>query len=104
MVRQSKKLDIRLKRACLPSSADDGVRVLVGRLWPRGVRKSNAAIDRWLKEIVQARGLRRWFGHDPARWDEFQRRYKREPSGEANLPNELRDIEKRRAHALLFGR
>jgi hypothetical protein len=56
MVRQSKKLDIRLKRAYLPSSADDGVRVLVGRLWPRGVRKSNAAIDRWVKEIAPSTG------------------------------------------------
>jgi uncharacterized protein YeaO (DUF488 family) len=89
MVRQSKKFDIRLKRAYVPPSAEDGVRVLVDRLWPRGVRKSDAAIDRWAKEIAPSTELRRWFGHDPARWDEFQRCYKAELSGVATNPFDM---------------
>ena len=79
------KLDVRLKRAYLPPSPDDGVRVLVDRLWPRGVRKSDAAIDRWLKEVAPSTELRRWFGHDPSRWEEFGRRYRVELSRDAAL-------------------
>jgi uncharacterized protein YeaO (DUF488 family) len=65
MAKQSKKFDVRLKRAYLAPSPDDGVRVLVDRLWPRGVRKSDAAIDRWAKDVAPSTDLRRWFGHDP---------------------------------------
>ena len=67
--------NVGLKRAYLPASADDGKRVLVDRLWPRGVRKADAAIDLWLKDIAPSAKLRQWFGHDPARWPEFKRRY-----------------------------
>jgi uncharacterized protein YeaO (DUF488 family) len=84
------KLDVRLKRAYLPPSPDDGVRVLVDRLWPRGVRKSDAAIDRWLKEAAPSTELRGWFGHDPSRWEEFGRRYRAELSRDAAPLNELR--------------
>lgn len=66
---------IRTKRAYDPPDAGDGMRVLVDRLWPRGLKKENAAIDLWLKEAAPSAELRRWFGHDPARWDEFRRRY-----------------------------
>ncbi len=69
---------IRLKRAYEPAAAEDGVRVLVDRLWPRGIRKEDAAIDHWMKEIAPSAALRRWFGHDPARWPEFRRRYAEE--------------------------
>ncbi len=69
---------IKLKRAYDPPAADDGTRVLVDRLWPRGVKKANAAIDEWLKEIAPSAELRKWFGHDPERWVEFQRRYRSE--------------------------
>jgi uncharacterized protein YeaO (DUF488 family) len=102
MVKPSKRLDVRLKRAYLEPSPDDGVRVLVDRLWPRGVRKADAAIDRWVKEIAPSTGLRRWFGHDPGRWDEFQRRYKAELSQEGDLLNELRDIAKEGALTLVY--
>jgi uncharacterized protein YeaO (DUF488 family) len=102
MARQAKRFDIRLKRAYEPASAGDGVRVLVDRLWPRGLRKSEAAIDRWLKELAPSMELRRWFGHDPARWDEFQRRYKTELSKDAGLLNELRDIAKKHALTLVY--
>jgi len=102
MVTHARNLDIRLKRAYAPPSADDGVRVLVDRLWPRGVRKTDAAIDRWLKEVAPSTGLRRWFGHDPRRWDEFQRRYKAELTKDADLLGELRDIAKKGALTLVY--
>ena len=92
MTHAAAKLDIRLKRAYLPPSPKDGVRVLVDRLWPRGVRKADAAIDRWAKEVAPSTELRRWFGHDPSRWEEFRRRYKAELSHNAALMNELRAI------------
>ena len=59
--------DIRLKRAYQPAAADDGARILVDRLWPRGLKKSDAAIERWLKDIAPSTALRKWFAHDPAR-------------------------------------
>jgi uncharacterized protein YeaO (DUF488 family) len=102
VARQTKRFDIRLKRAYEPPADSDGVRVLVDRLWPRGIRKSDAAIDRWLKEIAPSTELRRWFGHDPARWDEFQRRYKAELSKDAGLLNELRDIAKKQVLTLVY--
>lgn len=67
--------DIKLKRAYLPPAPEDGVRVLIDRLWPRGVSKSEAAIDHWAKELAPSTELRQWFGHDPERWPEFRRRY-----------------------------
>jgi uncharacterized protein YeaO (DUF488 family) len=66
---------IALKRAYDPPDAADGTRVLVDRLWPRGVRKADAAIDHWAKDIAPSDELRKWFGHDPARWDGFRQRY-----------------------------
>jgi uncharacterized protein YeaO (DUF488 family) len=66
---------IRVKRVYDPPEPSDGLRVLVDRLWPRGLKKENAHIDLWLKEAAPSAELRRWFGHDPARWDEFRRRY-----------------------------
>jgi uncharacterized protein YeaO (DUF488 family) len=69
---------INLKRAYEPPESDDGFRVLVDRLWPWGVSKSAARIDLWLKEIAPRAARRRWFGHDPAKWSEFQARYFRE--------------------------
>lgn len=69
---------IQLKRAYEPAAASDGYRVLVERLWPRGLRKANAHIDEWLKDIAPSHELRRWFGHDRSRFSEFRDRYKRE--------------------------
>jgi uncharacterized protein YeaO (DUF488 family) len=69
---------IRLKRAYEKPSRDDGFRVLVERLWPRGVSKEEARLDLWLKDVAPSTQLRRWFGHDPARWKEFQQRYRAE--------------------------
>ena len=69
---------IKLKRAYEPPAPDDGTRILIDRLWPRGVKKADAAIDEWMKDIAPSTGLRKWFGHDPARWQEFRRRYQSE--------------------------
>ena len=69
---------IHLKRVYDPPAKEDGYRVLVDRLWPRGLRKDEARIDLWLKDIAPSAELRRWFGHDPDRWQEFKRRYFRE--------------------------
>jgi uncharacterized protein YeaO (DUF488 family) len=69
---------IRLKRAYEKPSRDDGSRILVERLWPRGLTKERAAVDLWLKEVAPSSDLRKWFGHDPARWDQFQKRYWKE--------------------------
>jgi uncharacterized protein YeaO (DUF488 family) len=66
---------IRIKRVYDPSEHADGTRFLVERLWPRGMKKEALQLDGWLKEVAPSDALRRWFGHDPAKWEEFQRRY-----------------------------
>lgn len=68
-------MDIQLKRAYDAAAPEDGTRVLVDRLWPRGVSKDEAHVDHWLKEVGPSTALRQWFGHDPAKWEEFRRRY-----------------------------
>jgi uncharacterized protein YeaO (DUF488 family) len=72
---------IKLKRAYEAPAEDDGLRVLVDRLWPRGVSKDSARIDLWAKEITPSTELRTWYGHDPARWAEFRKRYFQELDG-----------------------
>ncbi len=67
--------NVRLKRAYEPPASGDGARILIDRLWPRGMTKKAAAIDEWFKDIAPSTALRQWFGHDPARWQEFRRRY-----------------------------
>jgi uncharacterized protein YeaO (DUF488 family) len=67
--------DVYVKRAYDAPSPEDGTRVLVDRLWPRGLAKERARIDLWLREVAPSESLRRWYGHDPDKWDEFQRRY-----------------------------
>jgi uncharacterized protein YeaO (DUF488 family) len=69
---------IQLKRVYEEPSDKDGMRVLVERLWPRGLTKERAAVDLWLKDVAPSPELRKWFGHDPARWEQFQERYRRE--------------------------
>ena len=66
---------IRLKRAYDEPSKQDGMRILVERLWPRGVSKEKAAVDLWLKDLAPSTELRKWYGHDPEKWDEFRKRY-----------------------------
>ena len=83
-------VDIRLKRAYEPASPADGYRVLVDRLWPRGVSKQRAMLDDWQKELAPSTELRRWFGHEPRRFPEFRRRYLDELRGERARLAELR--------------
>ena len=70
--------DIELKRVYEPVADDDGVRILVERLWPRGVSKADAAIDHWMKDVAPSPELRTWYGHKPERWNEFRERYRAE--------------------------
>ena len=70
--------EIRLKRAYEKPAPDDGLRVLVERLWPRGLSKERASVDLWMKDVAPSPELRRWFNHDPAKWNEFQTRYRAE--------------------------
>lgn len=71
-------MTIQVKRVYDPPAAEDGYRVLVDRLWPRGLSKDRAALNEWLREVTPSTDLRRWFAHDPARWAEFRRRYSAE--------------------------
>ena len=94
--------NIRLKRAYNPAGSGDGTRVLIDRLWPRGVRKADAAIDVWAKDIAPSTALRRWFGHDPARWHEFRRRYSEEIHRRRNRLDELRMLAQKGRITLVF--
>jgi uncharacterized protein YeaO (DUF488 family) len=95
--------EVRVKRAYDPPAPDDGLRVLVDRLWPRGLKRQKAKIDLWLKDVAPSTELRRWFGHDPARWAEFQDRYRAELAGNAALRELLGIVKQRRRVTLLFG-
>jgi uncharacterized protein YeaO (DUF488 family) len=86
-------MTVQIKRIYEPGDEGDGTRILVDRLWPRGLRKTEAHVDIWMKDIAPSPELRRWFGHDPAKWDEFRRRYTHElqenPSAVDALGQEL---------------
>jgi uncharacterized protein YeaO (DUF488 family) len=87
-------MDIRLKRAYEPAAPSDGYRVLIDRLWPRGVSREQAKLDEWEQELAPSAELREWFGHDPSRFEEFRRRYIKELRAQRSRLTELR----RRAH------
>jgi uncharacterized protein YeaO (DUF488 family) len=82
--------DVRLKRAYDPAEPGDGYRVLVDRLWPRGVSKERARLDEWVRELAPSTELRTWFGHDPERFAEFERRYRAELAAHGEKLEELR--------------
>jgi len=82
-------MDIKIKRAYESPSGDDGYRILVDRLWPRGISKEKAKVDFWPKELAPSTELRRWYGHDPEKWAEFKSRYFTELNGNPELINEL---------------
>ena len=84
--------NVKLKRAYERPSSADGIRVLVDRLWPRGIKKANANIDHWIKELAPSTELRKWFGHDPTRWQEFRRRYAAELRQHEDQVDRLRDL------------
>lgn len=93
----------RLKRVYDPAAADDGRRILVDRVWPRGLRREDAAIDEWLREIAPSSELRRWFAHDRARWDEFVRRYRAELDSMPETVAHLLELGRRQTVTLCFG-
>lgn len=92
MVTKILPANIALKRAYDPPDEADGVRVLVDRLWPRGLTKKSAAIDQWPKDVTPSNELRKWFHHDPDRWDEFRRRYLAELKDKSSEIDELRKL------------
>ena len=95
---------VRMRRAYDPPLPEDGRRVLVERLWPRGIKKENLFINAWLKELAPSDELRRWFGHDPDRWQEFQQRYREELRGirQQQLLDELAQQASRRNVTLIY--
>lgn len=84
-------MKLRIKRAYETAAPEDGERVLVDRLWPRGVRKEALVLAGWLKEVAPSDALRRWFGHEPERWEEFRRRYRDELQTQQEALQPLRD-------------
>lgn len=93
---------VRIKRIYEPASESDGYRILVDRLWPRGVSKESAVIDLWLKEIAPSTGLRKWFDHVPQRWRSFKTKYKQELEGNEVLVEKIRDINRQKGSITLL--
>lgn len=93
---------LRLKRAYEPAEGSDGTRILIDRLWPRGLRKENAALDDWMKDIAPSTELRKWFGHDPSRWTEFQHRYRAELHQHCDILDRIRELAKRKTITLVY--
>ena len=94
---------IHVKRAYEEPSPDDGYRVLVDRVWPRGVSKEKAKLDQWMTDVSPSTDLRKWFGHDPEKWLEFKARYKKELAAHEDLVEELRRIARHGTLTLVFG-
>ena len=85
---------IKIKRVYDPASREDGFRILVDRLWPRGISKERAHINVWMEEIAPTNELRNWYSHDPDKWEEFQTRYRKELSAKSDLVEQVRHFEK----------
>jgi len=94
--------EVKIKRVYDAPDGDDGTRILVDRLWPRGLTKERACVDLWLKDIAPSTELRKWFGHDPAKWEQFRERYHRELEANVNLVSLLKEKLKGGAVTLLF--
>jgi uncharacterized protein YeaO (DUF488 family) len=94
---------VKVKRVYDPPAEDDGWRVLVDRLWPRGLKKESAAVDLWLKAIAPETGLRKWFNHDPEKWAEFSRKYRAELKASPVVQELLEVIHRDRTVTLLYG-
>jgi uncharacterized protein YeaO (DUF488 family) len=102
MIRNTARTRVKLKRAYEPAARGDGTRILIDRLWPRGVTKKAAAIDEWMKDISPSTGLRKWFGHEPSRWREFRRRYTHEVRGNPEQLRRLRALARKGTITLVF--
>ena len=97
------KMKIQIKRVYEKPAKDDGMRILVDRLWPRGLSKEKADVDLWLKEIAPSTELRKWFGHVPDRWKEFQKRYHHELENNIESVSKLKELIKKGAVTLVYG-
>jgi len=95
-------MNVHVKRVYEPVERSDGVRVLVDRLWPRGLSKANAKIDLWAKELAPSHGLRRWFHSEEGRWAEFKKRYRKELSSQRDRAQQLRKEIGRRKATFLY--
>lgn len=95
-------MDIQIKRAYDVEASTPGYRVLVDRVWPRGVKKEDLDLDEWRKEIAPSNALRKWYGHDPGRWDEFQSRYRDELEEHADELARLREIAEQQKLLLIY--
>jgi uncharacterized protein YeaO (DUF488 family) len=93
---------IRIKRIYDQAAKEDGYRILIDRLWPRGLTKEKAKIDLWLKEIAPSDELRKWFSHDPEKWEEFKKRYKKELANKQELLLKIMQLEKERGIVTLL--
>jgi uncharacterized protein YeaO (DUF488 family) len=96
-------MDVRLKRAYDPAAPSDGYRVLVDRIWPRGVMRQDAQLSEWARELAPSTELRRWFGHDPALFEEFRRRYTEELGAHTRKLRELRRLAREGRVTLIYG-
>ena len=96
-------MKIRIKRAYDKPEAGDGIRILVERLWPRGLSKKNAKVDMWLKDIAPSTELRKWYSHDPAKWKEFRKRYFQELNKNREAVKELLDIAEGKDATFVYG-
>jgi uncharacterized protein YeaO (DUF488 family) len=94
---------IQLKRVYEKPSRKDGLRILVDRLWPRGLTKERAAVDVWLKDVAPSTELRKWFAHDPAKWEQFQARYRKELGERTDALQSLKAMSKERTVTLVYG-
>src|ERR1700756_208702 len=103
MARRPVALKLQLKRVYESAGDNDGARLLVDRIWPRGLTKADAGVDRWLKDIAPSSELRRWFGHDADRWPEFKRRYTEELRQHAAELDEIRALARKGTVTLLYG-
>lgn len=92
-----------MKRVYDEPAADDGIRVLVDRVWPRGLSKDAAAIDHWIKDVAPSTALRKWFAHDPEKWDGFRRRYHAELAQAGTCLDELRELLENPRVTLVYG-
>jgi uncharacterized protein YeaO (DUF488 family) len=102
MASSRRELRVQIKRIYDPRARGDGLRILVDRLWPRGVRKDEAHLYRWAKELAPSKELRRWFNHEPERWLQFGRRYRQELSHRATELESLKRLARRRSITLLY--
>jgi uncharacterized protein YeaO (DUF488 family) len=93
---------IKIKRAYDPPEKSDGTRILVDRLWPRGITKERAKIDLWLKDVAPSTALRKWFGHDPEKWSEFRKRYRAELKKDVAVNQSIRAAARKGTVTLVY--